>query len=123
MQNKVYKAAGVYPKVFRAPGLSVSATMYETLPLPLFGGSLGISDWKPADEVGLDARIKAMRNQMFDGRVILIHDLEVNAQALDTVIPEYHKKGFAIVTISDLIKLRGYSAPANVNFQYTSFPK
>ena len=123
VQDKVYKAAGVYPKVFRAPGLSVSATMYETLPLPLFGGSLGISDWKPADEVGLDERIKAMRNQMFDGRVILIHDLEVNSQALDTVIPEYHKKGFAIVTISDLIKLRGYSAPANVNFQYTSFPK
>ena len=123
VQKKVYDATGVYPKVFRAPGLSVSATMYETIPVPLFGGSLGISDWKSEDEVGVEARIKAMLSQMFDGRVILIHDMEGNATALETVIPRYYENGFAIVTISDIIKLRGYAAPANVNFQYTSFPK
>ena len=123
VQKKVYDATGVYPKVFRAPGLSTSEVMYQTIPVPLFGGSLGISDWESAEKVGLESRISAMLSAMVDGRVILIHDVEINAQALDTVLPKYREKGFAVVTISDLIKLRGYAAPPNVNYQYTSFPK
>lgn len=121
VQNKVYAAVGVYPKVFRAPGLAVSQTMYDTIPLPFMGGRLGISDWD--ESVGLEERITALRNNMVDGRVVLIHDLELNAEALDTVLPEMIAEGFTVVTVSELYTLRGYRPTAAAGIQYSQFDK
>ncbi len=120
-QNRIYAAAGVYPKVFRAPGLSVSDTMHETIPLPIFRGSLGISDWE--ESVSVEERIAALRANIVDGRIILIHDLTKNAEALDVVLPEMIEQGYTVVTISELASLRGYKPKAHAGVQYGSFEK
>lgn len=120
-QNRVYAAAGVYPKVFRAPGLSVSETMHRTIPLPIFSGSLGISDWQ--ESVSVENRIAALRANIVDGRIILIHDLTKNAEALDVVLPEMIEQGYTVVTISELASLRGYKPRAHSGIHYASFEK
>lgn len=123
VQTAVYNATGVYPKVFRAPGNQVSETMYDTIPLPIFGGHLGVSDWENEETVGLQARITALRNNIVDGRIILIHDLEVNARALDTVLPEMIADGYKIVTIHELYTLRGYNPSSKLDrYLYLDFP-
>lgn len=120
-QNRIYAAAGVYPKVFRAPGLSVSETMHRTIPLPIFSGSLGISDWQ--ESVSVEDRIAALRANIVDGRIILIHDLTKNAEALDVVLPEMIEQGYTVVTISELASLRGYKPRAHSGIHYASFEK
>ncbi|MBR5527994.1 MAG: polysaccharide deacetylase family protein [Clostridia bacterium] len=122
VQTKAYNATGVYPKVFRAPGLSVSETMLKTLPVPVFGGKLGISDWEGEDKVSVQSRINAIMANVVDGRIILTHDVEPNAKAYAATIPQIYAMGYKIVTISELIKLRGYSAPAGSSEQYWEFP-
>lgn len=123
VQTAVYNATGVYPKVFRAPGNQVSGTMYDTIPLPIFGGHLGVSDWESEEKVGLQARITALRNNIVDGRIILIHDLEVNVRALDTVFPEMIADGYKIVTIHELYTLRGYNPSSKLGrYLYLDFP-
>lgn len=121
VQSRVYAATGVYPKVFRAPGNQVSETMYQTIPLPIFNGYLGVSDWEDESTVGVQARINALRNNIVDGRIILIHDVMPNAEALDTVLPEMIAQGYKIVTISELYTLRGYKPSAG--HMYGNFDK
>ncbi len=121
VQDKVYAAVGVYPKVFRAPGLNVSQTMYDTIPLPFMGGNLGIPDWD--ESVGLEDRINALRNNIEDGRIVLIHDVALNAEALEIVLPEIIDQGFKVVTVTELYTLRGYNPSSDSNMQYTEFSK
>ncbi len=122
VQTKAFDATGVYPRVFRAPGLQVSQTMLQTIPIPIFGGKLGVSDWKSGEEVSVEQRVNAIMANVVDGRIILTHDVEANAEAYSITIPRIYEMGYKIVTISELIKLRGYSAPAGSAEQYWEFP-
>ena len=63
----------------------VSDTAFETIPLPFFGGYSSASDW--SDTVLLDARIKNINNNVADGRVVLLHDVALNVDALEATLP------------------------------------
>ena len=95
--------------------------MHRTIPLPIFSGSLGISDWQ--ESVSVEDRIAALRANIVDGRIILIHDLTKNAEALDVVLPEMIEQGYTVVTISELASLRGYKPRAHSGIHYASFER
>lgn len=120
-QQKVYEATGIYPKVFRAPGLQVSNTVYETIPLPLFGGYSSSSDWSEA--VLLDERIDNIKSNVADGRIVLLHDAALNAEALEATLPSFIEEGYTFVTVSELYKLRGYNPTSSAKIQYSKFDK
>ena len=72
-------------------------------------------------KVGLsEERVNAIMANIVDGRIILTHDVDANAEAYSITIPRIYEMGYKIVTISELIKLRGYSAPAGSS--YWEFP-
>ena len=118
-QQKIYEITGIYPKVFRAPGLQVSDAAFETIPLPFFGGYSSSSDW--SDTVLLDERIENIKNNVADGRVLLLHDVALNADALEATLPALIKEGYTFVTVSELYKLRGYNPTSDSKIQYKEF--
>lgn len=120
-QNRIYNAAGIYPKVFRAPGLGASEEMYNVIPLPMMAGYLDCSDWDST--VPLEPRIATLRNNAVDGRIILIHDMELNAQALEIVLPELIADGFTVVTATELYTLRGYNPTQQQRTQHKDFTR
>lgn len=99
----------------------VSDTAFETIPLPFFGGYSSASDW--SDTVLLDARIKNIKNNVADGRVVLLHDVALNIDALEATLPDLVKEGYTFVTVSELYKLRGYNPTSSAKIQYKEFNK
>lgn len=120
-QQKIYEITGIYPKVFRAPGLQASDAAFENIPLPFFGGYSKASDW--SDTVLLEARIDNIKNSVADGRVVLLHDVSLNVEALEATIPDLIKEGYTFVTVSELYKLRGYNPTSESKIQYKEFNK
>ena len=118
-QQKIYEITGVYPKVFRAPGLQVSDMAFETIPLPFFGGYSSASDW--SDTILLDKRIENINKNVADGRVVLLHDVAMNIEALEATLPALIKEGYTFVTVSELYKLRGYNPTSASKIQYKEF--
>ena len=120
-QNAVYAQTGVYPKVFRAPGLAMSADAFSVIPIPCMGGYSLNGDWKA--EMTYETRLTRLRKAIGDGRVVLIHDMEQNAPVLEVVIPEAINNGYKIVTATELYTLRGYATPKYAEVQYEEFAK
>ncbi|GEM_PF-1989103 len=123
MQNKVFEAVGVYPTVLRSPGNDNADYVFEATPLPLMNGyNIGV-DWNAPNAGGTDVenRISKITSNAEDGRIILMHDNIYGAEALETALPNIAKKGLKVVSVSELIKLRGYVVP-NMR-QYRAFYK
>lgn len=122
-QNKVYEAVGVYPSLYRSPGNAASDEIFEVIPLPMMNGYNIGSDWNAPDAGGtsMEGRINGITDNAEDGNIILIHDNVYNVEALETALPNIAAKGIKIVSVSELIRLRGYVAQAMR--QYKAFGK
>ena len=58
-----------------------------------------------------------------DGDIILLHDFTGNdntVDALKLIIPELRKRGYTLVTVSDLFKMKGISSKPNSGYLYTN---
>ena len=119
VQDIIHNYTGIYPTLFRPHGLRVSPELYDAIPLPVIGGYLDCPDWE--NDCPLEDRIASMRNNTVDGRIILIHDKELNVQMLETVLPEIIKKGFKVVTATELYTKRGYTLPQFEPIIYREF--
>lgn len=104
----IYEAAGVYPTVFRLPygdGAS-NATVLSSLGLPSIYWSLDTRDW--ANTGNPQHTISEVLNNVKDGDIVLMHDLHSSTvTAAETIIPALKKRGFQMVTVSQLAKYRG----------------
>ncbi len=122
-QNKVFEAVGVYPIIYRSPGNDTSDDIFEAVTLPLMNGYNIGNDWNAPGSggVSIESRINGITNNAEDGNIILIHDNVYNAEALETALPNIAAKGIKIVSVSELIRLRGYVVPAMR--QYKAFRK
>lgn len=118
-QEIIHKHTGIYPTLFRPHGLGVSPELYETIPLPVIGGYLDCPDWESS--CPLEPRISSMRNNAIDGRIILIHDKELNVEMLEITLPELIEKGFKVVTTTELYTKRGYTLPQFEPIIYKEF--
>ena len=75
-------------------------------------------DWKHKNP---EKTTTSILDSVKDGDIVLMHDLFVpTATAAEKVIPELHKRGFQLVTVSQLAKLRGGLETGKV---YSSFRK
>lgn len=105
--EKIAEVTGRMPEFFRPPYISVNEVMYEVIDMPFICGQ-GSEDWIP--ETTAQYRADKVLELSVDGAIILMHDLLGNAntvEALDTIIPELHKRGFEFVTVSELFKAKG----------------
>ena len=99
----------------------MSETAFSAIPVPVMGGYGIGADWD--ETTTYETRLTNLRNAIGDGRVVFIHDQELNVPVLEVVIPEAIKQGYKIVTASELIKLRGYGLTPYEQVQHREFAK
>lgn len=80
--------------------------------------SIDTLDWKTRDSASTQ---KAVLNHVKDGDIVLMHDLyKATATASQTIIPELTRRGYQLVTVSELAECRG---GMKQNKSYSKFPK
>ncbi|WP_336249412.1 polysaccharide deacetylase family protein [Stomatohabitans albus] len=100
----ITKAAGRAPTVFRPPYGAVDQKVRGITKHPTIMWSVDTLDWKTRST---PATIEAVMGAK-DGDIVLMHDIHApTAQAAVQFIPELVKKGYQLVTVSELMAAKG----------------
>lgn len=92
------------PKALRPPYGAYDDTTREKVPHPLIMWSVDTLDWKSRNA---DAVIRAVRQNVRDGDIVLMHDIHpTTADACDTLIAEL-AKDYQLVTVEELYRAKG----------------
>jgi len=96
---------GVKPKTMRPPGGGVSDRVRNNVGKPMILWSIDTRDWEHRN---VQMTIDAVMNNVSDGDIVLMHDIhEPTKEAALKLIPKLRKKGYELVTISELAKYKG----------------
>lgn len=102
--NNIKKLTGTAPALFRPPYGSVGTNLRNYAGKPLILWSVDTLDWKYRDS---DRVYNHVMSNVRDGDIILMHDLySSTAGAAERMIPELKKKGYQLVTVSELAQYR-----------------
>lgn len=114
----VKKVIGINPVVMCPPGGATSSNIKSWVGMPSIIWSIDTLDWKTRDSASTQ---KAVLNHVKDGDIVLMHDLyKATATASQTIIPELTRRGYQLVTVSELAECRG---GMKQNKSYSKFPK
>lgn len=113
MTNQVVAdASGVSPVLMRPCGgerNDAGMNAVGSISMPAILWSVDTLDWKTRDAQNT---VNTVLEQVKDGDIILMHDLyEATAQASETIIPELIRRGYQLVTVSELASYRGGMLP------------
>ncbi|MDD4390456.1 MAG: polysaccharide deacetylase family protein [Eubacteriales bacterium] len=103
-QEIVITATGYTPSLLRPPYGFINEDVIAKVPMPIILWSIDTLDWE-------NRNVNVIYNNIFeniqDGDIILMHDIfESSVEAARVVIPELIKRGYQLVTVSDLAKYR-----------------
>ena len=104
-QQAVKDAAGVIPRLFRPPYNELSSSVLAYIPLPVIRWSVDEKDWngKTASQIA-----SSNLQKIKDGDIVLLHDVKyATAEASKTIIPELVRRGYQLVTVSEMFEARG----------------
>lgn len=105
--RRIEEFAGVTPRFFRPPFISLSDTMYESIDLPFICGE-DSRDWDPSTST--EDRIERVLKGVKDGTLVLMHDLKDNEKtlaALPAIIDGLRAEGYEFVTASEIFARKG----------------
>ena len=103
---KIKKITGSKAAVCRTPGGGISSTVKSSVGKPIILWSIDTLDWKTRNT---EKTISAVMNNVKDGDIVLMHDIhEPTKRAALSIIPQLKKKGYQLVTVSELAEYRGY---------------
>ena len=103
--QKVIEVTGTSPSLVRPPYGAKNASVLNTIGKPAILWSIDTLDWKTKNA---SSTINAVLNHVKDGDVILMHDIYgPTADASETIIPELVKRGYQLVTVTELASYRG----------------
>lgn len=117
--DRVEEITGMPTRFFRPPYIAVSAVMLEIIDMPFICG-YGSDDWNPA--VSTEDRASKILEQISDGGIILLHDMQGNEKtvdALDILIPALKERGYQFATVSRLFEAKGIT-PDGDSFVYSN---
>lgn len=119
LDDTLQSIAGVRTVTMRPPGGFVSDGAKQNLAkkgVPAVLWSIDTLDWKTKNAQNT---INVVLSSVKDGDIILMHDLyDTSADAAVVLIPELKKRGYQLVTVSEMASLRGGMTPGQV---YHSF--
>ncbi len=102
--NFIEETTNFRPKILRAPGGSINNKIKKIANKPFIYWSIDTKDWKTDDE---EKTIDYVLKNASDGDIILMHDrVKSTAEAVKTIIPELINRGFCLVTVSEMFKLK-----------------
>lgn len=100
----VKEITGQPTSLVRAPYGAINEFVKATVGGPLINWSIDTLDWKTKDPAKI---IPKILNDVHDGDIILMHDIyKTSAEAAEEVIPELVKRGYQLVTVSELMEAR-----------------
>ena len=110
----VKKYTGVTPTLARAPGGSTSTYSAKAVNMPFIYWSVDTRDWETQEAASVIAHVK---NETRDGSIILMHDLYTStAEATEVIVPWLIKQGYHLVTVSELMQVRGIELQKGVTY-------
>ncbi len=120
MTNQVVAdAGGVTPVLMRPCGGDTNEAgmgVAGAISMPAVLWSIDTLDWKTRDA---EKTVSAVLDHVKDGDIILMHDLyETAADASDVIVPELIRRGYQLVTVSELASYRGGMAPGNSYYKF-----
>lgn len=107
----IESVTGMRPRLIRPPCGCYTKELRDGLSRPFVLWTVDTQDWKHQDR---DETVRIVLSEVRDGDIVLLHDLfEPTAAASEIFIPELAKRGFQLVTVSELMecrkKIRGIS--------------
>ena len=103
--KNVKKVTGQTPVIMRPTGGATNANVKQWVGMPSIIWSIDTLDWKTRNA---DSTKKAVLDHVKDGDIVLMHDLySATATASETIIPELVRRGYQLVTVSELAECRG----------------
>ncbi len=98
---------GKKPTLLRPPYGNFNATVRSYAGVPLILWNVDTLDWKTRDAMQVAAHILSHAS---DGNIILMHDIYAStAEAVRMAVPELVRRGFKLVTVSELAAAKGYT--------------
>lgn len=116
----IEKYTGTRPWMFRPPFIDVNPAMHEAIAHTFICG-VGCFDWEP--QRSAQERYDILMASVKDGDIVLLHDLMGNdntVEALRMIIPELKKRGYALVTVSELYEKKGIKPAAHNGILYSN---
>lgn len=105
--KKVKNVIGKTPSLVRTPGGSTNTEVQNAVGKPVILWSIDTLDWKTRDR---DKTVKAVLDNVKDGDIVLMHDIyEPSKEAALILIKELNRRGYQLVTVSELAQYRGYN--------------
>lgn len=103
--KEVKKAIGEKPVIMRPTGGATNTNIKKWVGMPSIIWSIDTLDWKTRNA---DSTKRAVLDHVKDGDIVLMHDLySATATASETIIPELVRRGYQLVTVSELAECRG----------------
>lgn len=105
--NDVIEAVcGVRPKIMRLPGGNHNAAVLANTHMPMIQWDIDTLDWKTKNA---QKTADTVLSQVKDGDIILMHELySQSGDAALRIIPELTKRGYQLVTVSEMAEAKGY---------------
>lgn len=115
--DAIEAACGVRPKILRLPGGNHNATVRANTHMPMIQWNIDTLDWKTKNA---DKTVAAVLDHVKDGDIVLMHELySQSGDAALRIIPELHRRGFQMVTVSEMAAAKGVTLEAGK--VYSSF--
>ncbi len=115
--DAIEAACGVRPKLLRLPGGNNNATVRANTHMPMIQWNIDTLDWKTKNA---DKTVSAVLDHVKDGDIILMHELySQSGDAALRIIPELHRRGYQMVTVSEMAAAKGVGLEAGK--LYSSF--
>ena len=115
--NTVYQSiTGETLKLLRPPYGNANTLVKETLNYALINWNIDTEDWryKNADHI-----YNEIINKVEDGDIVLMHDLyDSTIEAVRKLLPELYSRGFQVVTVSELARLKGQTLEPHKLYRY-----
>lgn len=100
----ITEATGKPPRSMRPPYGAYTDTVAQNAGAGIVLWSVDTLDWKTMDA---DQTVENILNSAEDGDIVLLHDIyKTSVDAAERVIPELQNRGFALVTVEELINSR-----------------
>lgn len=121
MDTQALLPEGCQPVFLRPPGGCCSDAVRqvaEARQLAILNWSVDPRDWATSDTAAVE---RAVLKNVKDGDIVLLHDMTVSSvQAALDIVDVLKDKGYEIVTVSQLVKIRGVKLKPGKT--YGSFP-
>ena len=110
----ISSAAGHPATLIRPPYGNINKTVRKTLGVPMILWSIDTLDWESQDPKQI---VPLALSEVTDGSIILMHDIfSTSVDAVEKLIPKLIKKGYKLVTVSELAAARGVTLEAGTAY-------